>query len=170
MKVRNAILAQPRTIVLHINTEIKEFEKFQLYLPWSSHLVNMQVMFRKQNALLPPATKLGQGYIFTGVCDSVHRGVCAIPACIAGGVPACLAAGLGGGEWYPSMPCRFPGPHPRGKFRVIRSRPTAKGEVEGDLVQAHTQGEVEGDLSGGVGGWPARGGGWPALGVCGDPP
>ena len=25
-------------------------------------------------ALLPPATKLGQGYIFTGVCDSVHRG------------------------------------------------------------------------------------------------
>ena len=22
---------------------------------------------------LPPATKLGQGYIFTGVCDSVHR-------------------------------------------------------------------------------------------------
>ena len=24
---------------------------------------------------LPPATKLGQGYIFTGVCDSVHRGV-----------------------------------------------------------------------------------------------
>ena len=23
---------------------------------------------------LPPATKLGQGYIFTGVCDSVHRG------------------------------------------------------------------------------------------------
>ena len=25
--------------------------------------------------LLPPATKLGQGYIFTGVCDSVHRGV-----------------------------------------------------------------------------------------------
>ena len=26
---------------------------------------------------LPPATKLGQGYIFTGVCDSVHRGVSA---------------------------------------------------------------------------------------------
>ena len=24
--------------------------------------------------LLPSATKLGQGYIFTGVCDSVHRG------------------------------------------------------------------------------------------------
>ena len=25
-------------------------------------------------AYLPPATKLGQGYIFTGVCDSVHGG------------------------------------------------------------------------------------------------
>ena len=24
--------------------------------------------------LLPPATKLGQGYVFTGVCDSVYRG------------------------------------------------------------------------------------------------
>ena len=24
--------------------------------------------------LLPPATKLGQGYVFTGVCDSVNRG------------------------------------------------------------------------------------------------
>ena len=46
-------------------------------------------------------------------------------------------------RWYPSMPCRFPGPHPRGKFRGIwqgGSRPTAKGEVEGDLVQAHSQG------------------------------
>ena len=25
---------------------------------------------------LPPATKLGQGYIFTGVCHSVNRGEC----------------------------------------------------------------------------------------------
>ena len=25
---------------------------------------------------LPPATKLGQGYVFTGVCDSVHKGGC----------------------------------------------------------------------------------------------
>ena len=26
------------------------------------------------NLLLPPATKLGQGYVFTGICDSVNRG------------------------------------------------------------------------------------------------
>ena len=34
-------------------------------------------------------------------------------------------------------------------MRGIWSKPTAKGEVEGDLVQAHSQGEVEGDLTGG---------------------
>ena len=32
-------------------------------------------------SLLPPATKLGQGYAFTPVCDSVHRG---------GGLPHCM--------------------------------------------------------------------------------
>ena len=34
---------------------------------------------------LPPATKLGQGYIFTGVCDSVNRG----DAWLLGGVRGC---------------------------------------------------------------------------------
>ena len=33
---------------------------------------------------LPPATKLGQGNIFTGVCDSVHRGG---PASVHAGIP-----------------------------------------------------------------------------------
>ena len=27
-----------------------------------------------KKSFLPPATKLGQGYVFTRVCDSVHRG------------------------------------------------------------------------------------------------
>ena len=31
-------------------------------------------MREKPKLILPPATKLGQGYIFTGVCDSVNRG------------------------------------------------------------------------------------------------
>ena len=51
-----------------------------------------------------------------------------------------------GGRWYPSMPCMFPGPHPRGKFRGIWSRPTAKGEVEGIWSRPTAKGEVEGDL------------------------
>ena len=50
--------------------------------------------------LLPPTTKLGQGYVFTRVCDSVHRGVLSQHA-IAGGIPACLAAGLQGGCLLP---------------------------------------------------------------------
>ena len=29
---------------------------------------------------LPPATKLGQGYVFTGICDSVNRGVVCLSA------------------------------------------------------------------------------------------
>ena len=69
-----------------------------------------------------------------------------------GAIPACLAAGLQEGGGYSSMPCRFPGPHPRGKFRGICpgegegiSRPTPKGKVEGDQVQAHSQGGSEGD-------------------------
>ena len=31
--------------------------------------------------LLPAATKLGQGNVFTGVCDSVHRGGVCLSAC-----------------------------------------------------------------------------------------
>ena len=57
------------------------------------------------------------------------QGRCGIPACIAGGIPACLAAG----GWYPSIPCRFPGPHPGGKLRGLAwggvSRPTPEGGV-----------------------------------------
>ena len=34
--------------------------------------------------LLPPATKLGQGYVFTRVCDSVHGGG---PALVHAGIP-----------------------------------------------------------------------------------
>ena len=68
---------------------------------------------------LPPANEVWGKVIFSEACvkDSVREGG-AIPACIAGGIPACLAVGLGG-VWYPSMPCRFPVPHQRGKLRGI---------------------------------------------------
>ena len=84
-----------------------------------------------------------------------------------------------GGGCYPSMPCRWypimpcsrspggsPGPYPRGKLRGIWSRPTPKGEVEGDLVQAHTQG---GSWWGSGPGPHSRGnlrGIWPVGGAC----
>ena len=56
--------------------------------------------------------------VFLHVSVTLFRGGGGIPACIAGGIPACLAAGLQEG-WYPSMPCRFPGPHPGGKLRGL---------------------------------------------------
>ena len=36
---------------------------------------------------LPAATKLGQGNVFTGVCDSVHRGGGCLPECMLGYPP-----------------------------------------------------------------------------------
>ena len=43
-------------------------------------LLSFMVVISLSLYSLPPATKLGQGYIFTGVCDSVNRGVC-LSAC-----------------------------------------------------------------------------------------
>ena len=54
-----------------------------------------------KQAFLPPATKLGQGNVFTGICDSVNRG---------GGVP-----GPGG-----SAPGGEPSPSGRPLLRVVR--------------------------------------------------
>ena len=52
------------------------------------------------------------------------------------------------GGWYPSMPCRFPGPHPGGKLRGIlpggspgpHQRGKLRGSGQGGGLQAHTQG------------------------------
>ena len=78
--------------------------------------------------IITARNEVGQGYVFTCVCDSVHR---------VGGIPVCLAAGGYPSMhciWYPSMPCSrgglqahtqgescgvwpgqgSPGPHPRG--------------------------------------------------------
>ena len=46
---------------------------------------------RTWSKFLPPATKFGQGYVFTWLCDSVHGGV--------GWYPSMHC------RWYPSMPC-----------------------------------------------------------------
>ena len=74
------------------------------------------------------------GNVFTAVCDSVHGG---------GGLPQCML-----GYHPPSRPPKKETPKkepasrppPRGKLRGIRFRPTPKGEIEGDQIQAHTQG------------------------------
>ena len=76
---------------------------------------------------------LGQGNMFTGLCLSTLStgggGFGAIPSCLAAGLQQGLQAHTQGGSGGGSGP----GPHPRGKLRGIWSRPTPKGEVEGDL-------------------------------------
>ena len=92
--------------------------------------------------LLLPAMKLGQGYVFTCVCDSVHRG----------------------GGWYSSMHCsRSPG-GVVSQLALQVSRPTPRGEVEGSggpggSPGPHLRGKLRG-LAGGVS-RPTPGGGSP---------
>ena len=87
--------------------------------------------------------RCGQGYVFTRVCDSVHRGVC-LSACWdtappqEGGTPC---------QGDPPPRRRAPRGPPKKETSPERrppketpSRPTPKGEIEGDQVQAHTQG------------------------------
>ena len=55
----------------------------------------------------------------------LHMSVC--PRGAGGGIPACLAGLRMGGGVYASMPCRFPGPHPRGSLKGLArgvSKPT----------------------------------------------
>ena len=59
--------------------------------------------------LLPPATKLGQGYIFTGVCDSVHR-----EGGVPGQVPTLLDQIPPPGRYTPQ-----PGRYPPGRYTPL---------------------------------------------------
>ena len=74
---------------------------------------------------LPPATKLGQGYVFTRVCDSIQGGGVVSQHALQVSRPTSRGklSGLARGS---------PGPHPMGKL---------SGLAWGGL-QAHTQGGV----------------------------
>ena len=153
-------------------------------LPWTRWKCTVQWVlfccpfgrFKLHLYLLLPANVVCEGYVFIGVCLSTGGG---IPAYIAGGIPACLAAGPQGRGWYPSMNWRFPAHSQRGSLGGSGggdSRSTPKGEVEGDLVQAHNQGGSWGGSGqrGASGGGVSAPGGMPAPGGCllrgGDPP
>ena len=68
--------------------------------------------------LLPPTTKLGQGYIFTGVCDSVHKVGVGLGGCgllrggMVWGVPA-LGGACSGGMCVPGPGGGADGDSPR---------------------------------------------------------
>ena len=106
------------------------------------NILNNNDTFRRNHVI----TARLPGYVFTCVCLStgvvsqhalqqVLGGGGGIPVCLAGFQAHTQGGSLRGSGWGGS-----PGPHTRGKLRGIWSRPTAKGEVQGDLVQAHTQG------------------------------
>ena len=86
------------------------------------------------------------------------RGV-GILACIAGGIPACLAAGLQRGGGIPACLAGFQahtqGGSLGGSGQRGVSRPTPKGEVEGDLAGGgplgpHPRGKLRGNWPRGV--------------------
>ena len=91
--------------------------------------------------LLPPANEVCEGYIFTCVCPrgggvvsqhalQVSKGCVSQHALQ---VVSHHALQVSRGV-YPSMPCRFPGPHPRGSLRGLAgggvSRPTLMGGLQ----------------------------------------
>ena len=103
-----------------------------------------------------PQRSCGQGNIFTPVCHSIHGG--GLPQCMLGyhpppgketplrrrpprkEAPPSPPEGGTPQEGDPLQGDPPPVPHPRGKLRGIRIRPTPKREIEGDQIQAVTQG------------------------------
>ena len=79
---------------------------------------------------LPPATKLGLGYVFTCVCDSVHRGVVSQHALQVISQYALQQVSTGVSQHA----LQVSRPTPRGKLRDLARgvfRPTPKGELRG---------------------------------------
>ena len=89
----NLTIIKPRTVYVKTNYSlvlIKPTWRLQLVCTWSHNASPNVTSLKELTArpilcstfivwlfawqLLPPATKLGQGYVFTGVCHSVNRG------------------------------------------------------------------------------------------------
>ena len=94
--------------------------------------------------LLPPANVVCEGYVFTGVyLSTVGEG---LPQCMLGDPPARETPLNPLPGRPPSRETPLPGRLPCQRDPPARetpfppSRPTPKGEIEGDQVQAHTQG------------------------------
>ena len=127
-------------------------------VPWDMRLCYSVVNHLRVPCMMGfyrPQQSCGQGYVFTRVCDSVHRGGVCLSACWDTATPRGRHPPKEGGtpkketprEGEPPKkeappkketplprrpPCQgdlLPGPHPRGKLRGIRSRPTPKGEI-----------------------------------------
>ena len=111
LQIRESSSSIPGSPISEITTWVRERARY-IALRFKNGLIKVP---SSVTLLLPSATKLRRLCFYR--CVSVHGGVLSQHA-LQVVFPACLAAGLQGGR-YPSMPCRFPGPHPREKFRGI---------------------------------------------------
>ena len=97
--------------------------KFSVYLLFCVINSFCVINFIEQLSLLPPATKLRQGYVFTRVCDSVHGGVCSGGCLVRGGSAPRAVPGLGGFvESPPVTATAAGGTHPTGMHSCFRCR------------------------------------------------
>ena len=112
----------------------------------------------RQSIFTAGKRSLGQGYIFTGICHSLIRGVC-LSACwdtlpAKETPPSSKEPPLLQGDPPRRLPSKeTPQGDPSSKRPLSRKtpketplqgdppRPTPKGEIERDQIQAHTQGE-----------------------------
>ena len=100
----HSCLSCNETVLLEIKHTGSRLQRAPVYnKQWSCiFLPPATNVFKGVCQLLPPATKLGQGYIFTGVCDSVHSG--GLPQCMLGYCPP----PRGPDKHPPSGPSRHP--------------------------------------------------------------
>ena len=135
---------------------------FDIILLYFVHIYSYFITARKRS--------LGQGNIFRSMCQELYpqgRGEGVLSQHALQVLSQHALQQVSGGGWYPSMPCRFPGPHPRGKFRGIwpggvSPGPHPRGKLRGIWSMPTPKGELEGDLARGVlapGGCLLRGGG-----------
>ena len=83
---------------------------------------------------LPPATKLGQGNVFTGVCDSVNGGVPGPGGGWSRGVSAPGGSARGRGAWWrpPGTATAAGGTHPTGMHSCFQHE-ISKINVQGNF-------------------------------------
>ena len=94
--------------------------------------------------LLPPTKKLGQGYVFTRVCDSVHRGECLVQGGSAPGVPGPGGSALREGVWRPPVTATAAGStHPTGMHSCYKINVVALSfNAVCDLYRMHMLGKI----------------------------
>ena len=105
-----------------------------LFIMMHRLLESGQLAYNRNAFLLPPATKLGQGYIFTAVCESVHRG---------GDLPQCMLGYHIPQEQTSPHPPRADTPPPPGSRHPPDQAPTCPDQARPTREQTPTPPPVQ---------------------------